>query len=99
MSLCIKHGFTLIDKVNYLRYKPSISPFIRILEPLHVYMASIPYWSTVLSRVVKTIILGCGVFESRTYPWSPSKVEVGTFYSFTLKVGSKYTYILHEALV
>ena len=30
---------------------------------------------------------------------SPSKVEVGTFYLFTFKVGSKYTYIILEALV
>ena len=35
--------------------------------------------------------LECGFFESRTFPWSPSKVEVRTFYSFKLKVGSKYT--------
>ena len=40
-----------------------------------------------------------GFFELRTFPWSPSKVEVGTFYPFTLKVGSKYTYIIREALV
>ena len=40
-----------------------------------------------------------GFFELRTFPWSPNKVEVGTFYPFTLKVGSKYTYIILEALV
>ena len=34
-----------------------------------------------------------------TFPRSPSKVEVGTFYLFTFKVGSKYTYIILEALV
>ena len=33
------------------------------------------------------------------FPWSPSKVEVGTFYPFILEVGSKYTYILLEALL
>ena len=32
-----------------------------------------------------------GFFEIRTSPWSPSKVEVSTFYRFTLKVGSMYT--------
>ena len=35
-----------------------------------------------------------GFFELRTLPWSPRKVEVGTIYPFTLKVASKYTYIL-----
>ena len=30
-----------------------------------------------------------GFFELRTFPWSPSKVEVGTFYPLTLKVRSK----------
>ena len=39
-----------------------------------------------------------GFFELRTFPWSPSKIEVGTFHPFTLKVGSKYTYIILEAL-
>ena len=39
-----------------------------------------------------------GFFELRTFPWSPSKLEVGTFHPFTLKVGSKYTYIILEAL-
>ena len=37
--------------------------------------------------------------ELLTFPWSPSKVKVGTFYPFTFKVGSKYTYIILEALV
>ena len=40
-----------------------------------------------------------GFFELRTFTRSPSKVELGTFYPFTLKVGSKYTYIILEALV
>ena len=40
-----------------------------------------------------------GFFEPRMFPWSPSKVEVGTFYPFILEVGSKYTYILLEALL
>ena len=39
-----------------------------------------------------------GFFELRTFPWSSSKLEVGTFHPFTLKVGSKYTYIILEAL-
>ena len=53
--LCRKHGFTLVDKVYYLKKKLSISPFIKILEPLHVHivhMASISYWSSVFSGVV-----------------------------------------------
>ena len=32
-----------------------------------------------------------GFFELRTFPWSLSKVQVGRFYPFTLKVGSKCT--------
>ena len=40
-----------------------------------------------------------GVFELQTFPWSPSKVEVGTFYPFTLKVGSKHSFIILKALV
>ena len=34
-----------------------------------------------------------------TFPRSQSKAEVGTFYLLTFKVGSKYTYIILEALV
>ena len=41
----------------------------------------------------------CDLLEIRTFPWSPIKVELGTFYPFTLKVGSKYPYIILEALV
>ena len=41
----------------------------------------------------------CDLFKIRTFPWSPSKVELSTFYPFTLKAGSKYTYIIREALV
>ena len=41
----------------------------------------------------------CDLFKIRTFPWSPSKAELGTFYPFTRKVGSKYTYIILEALV
>ena len=37
-------------------------------------------------------------FELRTFPWSSSKPEVGIFHPFTLKVGSKYIYIILEAL-
>ena len=33
------------------------------------------------------------LFELRSFPCSPSNAEVVTFYPFTLKVGSKYTYI------
>ena len=79
-----------------------ISPFIRILEPLRVlhtvHMASISYWSSV-SRVWwrPDFRENFGFFERRKFPWSPSKV--GTFYRFTLKVGSKYTYTILEALV
>ena len=38
-------------------------------------------------------------FELPPFQWSPSKVKVGAFYPFTLKVGSKYTYIILEVLV
>ena len=38
-----------------------------------------------------------GFFELRTFPWSPSRAEVGTFYPF--KVGSNFTYIILKALV
>ena len=30
-------------------------------------------------------------FELRMFPWSPSEVEEGIFYPFTLKVASKCT--------
>ena len=35
-----------------------------------------------------------GFFELRTFPWSLSKVQVGRFYPFTLKVGSKCTWLI-----
>ena len=39
-----------------------------------------------------------GLFELRSFPWSPSNAEVVTFYPFTLKVGFKYTSILHSTV-
>ena len=75
--------------------KPTNLSVYKILEPLHVHnvhMDSISYWSSVFSSVVKPILGGeLGFFEPRTFPWSPSKVEVGTFYPFTLEAGSKNT--------
>ena len=56
-----KHGFTLVDKVYYLKEKLSISPFIKILELQHVHivhMASISYWSGVFSSVVLSTLGG-----------------------------------------
>ena len=44
------------------------------------------------------LVENVGFFELRTFPWLPNKVEVGTFYLFTIKVGSKYTFIILEAL-
>ena len=38
-------------------------------------------------------------FKLEKFPWSPSKVEADTFYTFKLKVGSKDTHIIMEALV
>ena len=38
-----------------------------------------------------------GFFELRTFPWSPSRAEVDTFYPF--KVGSDFTYIILKALL
>ena len=35
-----------------------------------------------------------GFFKLWTFPWSPSKVQVSMFYLFTLKVGSKCTWII-----
>ena len=69
-----------------------ISPFIRILEPLHVLhiVCSRVWWRPDFKE-------NFGFFEVRKFPWSPSKV--GTFYPFTLKVASKYTYTILEALV
>ena len=58
------------------------------MEPLHEHMAH--NISMVTNYVYVSMV---------TFPWSPSKVEVGTFYLFTFKVGSKYTYIILEALV
>ena len=66
-SLCRKHGLTLVDKVYLL----SISLFIRILEPLHlpiVHTASISYWSSMFSSVVKTILGGLLGGEPRLRP-------------------------------
>ena len=40
-----------------------------------------------------------GLFELRSFRWSPSNAEVVTFYPFTLKVGFKYTYILHSTVL
>ena len=37
------------------------------------------------------LAMNFGFFELRTFPRSSSKVEVGKFYPFILKVGSKYT--------
>ena len=43
------------------------------------------------------LVTNFGIYELRKFPWSPSKVEVGTFYPFTPKVGSKYTWIILES--
>ena len=40
-----------------------------------------------------------GLFELLKFPWSPSIVEVGTFYPIIVKVGFKNTFTLLEALV
>ena len=45
------------------------------------------------------LVANFGIFELRTFPWSPSKAEVGTFYSLTLKAGYKYTYIILESSI
>ena len=77
-----------------------MSQFIRILELLHVHivrMASIVHMHGFHFLLVKCV-LKCGV-DHTLGPTLASLhyerlVEVVTFYPFTLKVGSKYTYII-----
>ena len=65
---------------------------IRILEPLHVHIAFrwLPFpIGQACSQVYLTVNFGC--FELRMFPWSPSEVEEGIFYPFTLKVAYNCT--------
>ena len=85
---------------------PFIQPAVRSrLEPLHVHIVHILFsWrsfpigqecSQALCRPY--LAANFGFFELWTFPWSPSWVDVGAFYLFTLKIGSKYTYIILES--
>ena len=64
----------------------------RILEPLHVHIAFrwLPF-SIVQACSQVCLAANFGCFELRMFPWSPSEVEVGILYPFTLKVASKCT--------
>ena len=81
--------------------------FLRSLESLNRCTCTLCTWLPFLIGQVcsqvwcqsQYLAANFGFFELRTFPWSPSKVEVGTFYPFTLKVGSEYTYSILEALV
>ena len=68
-----------------------------------VQMASIFVFGQVCSQVWCSLSLAAnlGFFELQKFPWLPSKVEVGTFYPFTLKEGynCKDPYIILEALM
>ena len=79
---------------------------LRLLESCNLCTCSSCAWLSFLigqvySQVWCNLDLAAtfGFFELQTFPWSPSKVEVGTFYPFTLKVGSKHSFIILKALV
>ena len=80
---------TCWQSVLVLVYNLSISQFIRILKPLLVYIeqiALISYWSGLFSEECCSpySTANFGFFELRTFPWSLSKAEVGTFYTFII---------------
>ena len=90
---------------KYITWSKSCQ-FLRSLESLNRCTCTSCTWlpfliGQVCSQVWCSPYLAAnfGDFELRTFPRSPSKVELGTFYPFTLKVGSKYTYFILEALV
>ena len=84
---------------TWILYGIFICPFITILEQWHVHIMHIAFRWLLFpigqvcfqERSRSYLAAHFGFFEIRTFPWSPSKVEVSTFYPFTLKVGSKYT--------
>ena len=84
---------------TWIPYGIFICPFIIILEQWHVHIMHIAFrWLLLpIDQVCfqewsrSYLAVHFGFFEIRTFAWSPSKVEVSTFYPFTLKVGSMYT--------
>ena len=79
---------TYWQSVLVLMYNLSISPFIRILKPLLVHIVHIALFliDQVCSQECCSpySTANFGIFELRTFPWSPSKAEVGTFYTFII---------------
>ena len=51
-----RDGFTIIDQVDHLKQKLSISPFFRIYEPLHVHIVT---WLPHL--ILGKCVFNCGV--------------------------------------
>ena len=75
-----RDGFTIIDQVDHLKQKLSISPLFRIFEPLHVHIVT---WLPHL--ILGKCVLNCGVAHTwrrtsaslnyeRFHAWSQSKV-------------------------
>ena len=65
-----RDGFTIIDQVDHLKQKLSISPFFRIFEPLHVHIVT---W---LPRGVAHTWrrTSASLSYERFHAWSQSKV-------------------------
>ena len=71
-----------------------IGPFIRIVATLQIAFSWLPFSiGQVRSQVWcrPYLVAHFGFFDLRTFSWSLSKVQVSSFYPFTLKLGSKCT--------
>ena len=75
-----RDGFIIIDQVDHLKQKLSISPFFRIFKALHVYIVT---WLPHL--ILGKCVFNCGVAHTsrrtsaslnyeRFHAWSQSKV-------------------------
>ena len=75
-----RDGFTIIDQVDHLKQKLSISPFFRIFKALHVHIVT---WLPHL--ILGKCVFNCGVAHTsrptsaslnyeRFHAWSQSKV-------------------------
>ena len=87
-SLCRKRGFTLVDKVYYQK-SVNLGTAVRAHrahDGSHFLLVKCVLKCGVVQYYLRA---NFGFFELRTFHWSPSKVEVGTFQS-KLKVGFKY---------
>ena len=92
-----KQWFRLSIKMKYSKFKLTSVRLSKWRQRAHrrFQLASISYWSSVFSSVVWPYLATYfGFFDLRTFPWSLIKVQVSILYPFTLKVGSKCTYII-----